>query len=150
MLNAPDKTRKAYLDAESFGNQLTRLLPPLAAAATLARGIDIHPGNKLIALPLCIATDGHKRRDIWKAWDTQGARCGHWSALHRAGITIRAWPARPTPRRISPRYAHRTVLRQMPGKPTGILESYSFDPETDAEPIDPYKPESRPKRVVIA
>ena len=36
MIDAPDKARKAWRDAESYANALTRLLPAMSAAASLA------------------------------------------------------------------------------------------------------------------
>jgi hypothetical protein len=68
MIDKPDKARQAYLAAESYANELTRLTVPLAAAATLASRRDIHPGDDLAVLPLVADTTG-KRRTIWDAWD---------------------------------------------------------------------------------
>jgi alkyl hydroperoxide reductase subunit AhpC len=43
IIDKPDKVRRAFLDAESHANAINRLLPALAAAATLARGFDTMP-----------------------------------------------------------------------------------------------------------
>jgi hypothetical protein len=90
MIDKPDETRQAYLAAESFANQLTKLIPPLAAAATLATGTDIHPADQPAVLALVADTSGHKRRDVWAAFDQQTGRCGRWGALQRAGVPIHA------------------------------------------------------------
>lgn len=37
-----------------------------------------------------MVTDESRRRDLWTAFDNRDMRCGRWSALHRAGFTIRA------------------------------------------------------------
>ena len=88
MIDKPDKPRKAWLAAESFANQLTRLMPPLAAAAGLAgiNGADTDP--VLLALAADPGT-AHRRR-TWEAFLSRDGRCGRWSALHRLGVVIRA------------------------------------------------------------
>ena len=89
-------------------------------------------------LPLCIDTTTHTRRGLWTAWDTDG-RCGHWSALHRLGVAIRACPLdQPLAefRRALPTEQRR---RQRAGAPKGELEYYTHDPETDVRPIDPVR-----------
>ncbi|MGA7054528.1 MAG: hypothetical protein WBZ37_25325, partial [Mycobacterium sp.] len=93
LLNEPDKTRQAYQDAESFANQVTRLLPAMAAAMTLATGVDVFLGHQQLMLPLCVDVDSGKRKDLWTAWDVKNTgRTGRWGALHAAGATIRAHP----------------------------------------------------------
>ena len=113
---------------------------PLAAARTVATGTDVHPANQLQVLPLCVHLDGHKRRELWDAWDVgQQGRAGRWGALHRAGITIRA-ASLDGPlteyRRAAPIERRQ---RQRAGAPRGEIEWYMFDPETDVEPIDPVR-----------
>jgi hypothetical protein len=138
MLAAPDKVRKAFLDAESFANQINRLLPALAASATLARGVDVFLGNQLIMLPLCVNVDGHKRRDIWTAWDHTTGRTARWGALVRIGVPIQARALdQPLAEYRRPLPLERRQ-RQVPGQPRGIIEQYMYDPEDEQpEPFDP-------------
>jgi hypothetical protein len=148
MIDKPDRQRKAYLDAESFANQLTRLVVPLSAAMTLARGVDVHPSDDLAVLPLVCDVTGHNRRAVWNAFDTKGGRCGHWQALHRANITIRAaelYHYQQPYRRPLP---VQRVQEQIPGPPRGEIRWVEIDPEEwHPEPIDPRRPS---KRAVIA
>jgi hypothetical protein len=140
MLDQPDKTRKAFLDSESHANALTRLIPALCGAATLATGIDVHPTNQQLVLPLCVDVGTFRRRDVWAAWDVSTGRSQRWGALARIGATITAHPLDP------PLTEYRRALpveqrrRQAPGQPHGILEYYEFDPEDDVEQIDPFQP----------
>jgi hypothetical protein len=138
MISQPDKSRKAYLDSESHANQLTRLIPALCGAATLATGIDVHPANQQLVLPLCVDVSTGKRRSLWDGWDTTSGRTGRWGALAKLCATIRAHPL------TEPLTEYRRALpveqrrRQAPGQPHGILEYYTFDPESDVEQIDPF------------
>jgi hypothetical protein len=142
MIDKPDKARQAYLAAESYANELTRLTVPLGAAATLASRRDIHPGDDLAVLPLVADTTG-KRRTIWDAWDTKGGRCGHWGALHRAAIAIRAadLDTYQQPYRRPLPITHEQ--RQVPGAARGVIEWVSVDPEEPA-PVYPIDPVRRP------
>jgi hypothetical protein len=104
MIDKSNKVRKAFLDAESFGNELTKLVPALCAAMTLASGVDVFPSDHLCVLPLICDPSGHKRADVWKAYEVSGGRCGKWAAMVAAGIKIKASPVvgfgpyrRPTP-----------------------------------------------------
>jgi hypothetical protein len=144
MLHKPDKARQAYLSCESYSNELTRLVPPLAAAMTLASGVDVHLSNQQLLLPLCVDVDGGiTRRQLWTAWDVSTGRTQRWGALHAAGAAIRAHPL------TEPLTEYRRALpveqrrRQAPGQPHGILEYYTFDPEDDVEPIDPFRETGR-------
>jgi hypothetical protein len=148
MIDKPDKVRRAYLDAESFANALTKLVPPLCAAATLATGIDIHPSDQLAVLPLVADTSGHKRRAVWDAFDTTGGRCGHWGALHRANITIRAADLDTYQKPYRRPLPIRREQQQVPGAPRGEIRWVEIDPEErHPEPIDPHRPS---KRALIA
>jgi hypothetical protein len=148
MIDKPDKAWRAYLDAESFANALTKLVPPLCAAATLATGIDIHPSDQLAVLPLVADTSGHKRRAVWDAFDTKGGRCGHWQALHRANITIRAAELEHYQQPYRRPLPVQRVQEQIPGAPRGEIRWVEIDPEErHPEPIDPRRPS---KRAVIA
>ena len=148
MIDKPDKVRRAYLDAESFANALTKLVPPLCAAATLATGIDIHPSDQLAVLPLVADTSG-KRRTIWDAWDVgQQGRTGRWGALHRANIPIRACPLDTYQQPYRRPLPIRREQQQVPGAPRGEIRWVEIDPEErHPEPIDPRRPS---KRAVIA
>jgi hypothetical protein len=148
MLKANDKVRQGFLAAESYANELTRLVPPLCAAATLATRIDIHPSDQLAVLPLVADTSGHKRRAVWDAFDTTGGRCGHWGALHRANITIRAADLDTYQQPYRRPLPVQRVQEQIPGAPRGEIRWVEIDPEErHPEPIDPRRPS---KRAVIA
>ena len=128
---------------------MTRLIPPLCAAATLATGIiDIHPSDQLAVLPLVADTSGHKRRAVRNAFDTKGGRCGHWQALHRANITIRAAELEHYQQPYRRPLPVQRVQEQIPGAPRGEIRWVEIDPEErHPEPIDPRRPS---KRAVIA
>ena len=91
MVEAADKPRKAWLAAESFANELTRLTTTLAVAARLAGvpGTDTLP----VQLALCCDPGSAHRRRTWMAWVQQDGRCGRWSALATLGVVVRAWPS---------------------------------------------------------
>ena len=88
MLEQPDKVRRSWLDSEGFGNELSRLVDPLAAVAALAGVSDTDQDT--IRIPLCVNVDGHHCRHLWTAWIKRDGRCNRWSALHQLGVEIRA------------------------------------------------------------
>lgn len=90
IVSAPTKVRSAWTDAELAARKLDALVPPLQAAAELC-GINTHTAEML--LPLLVDPAGHDRRLIWESFNHAGGRCGRWSALAAASVTIRA--ARP-------------------------------------------------------
>jgi len=112
------------------------------SASTWASGRDVHPGDDLALLPLVADTTG-KRRTIWDAWDTKGGRCGHWGALHRAAIAIRAadLDTYQQPYRRPLPITHEQ--RQVPGAARGVIEWVSVDPE-EPGPVYPIDPVRRP------
>ena len=149
MLEQPDKIRRSWLDAEGFGNQLSKLIDPLAAAASLAGVPDTD--SDTTRLPLCVDVDGHHRRKLWTAWSQSGGRCGRWSALHQLGVEIRAanidggLEAYRLPAAMETR---EETIRNSDGQAVGIRR-VPFDPEDNPSalpPIDPRKPQ---KRVMI-
>jgi len=123
------------VDAEVFASQLTKLIIPLRAAATLA-GVpatahhDIG-GADAILLPLvCDPGEPHRRR-IWEAWATEG-RCRRWSALVALGTRIRAWPAAELDTFEPYRSPRPLEHRIRPGKGDAFhagYENYLADPE---------------------
>ena len=88
MVEQPDKIRRSWHDAEGFGNELSRLVDPLAAAAALA-GVD-GADSDAVRIPLCANVDGHHCRKLWTAWLSRDGRCNRWSALHQLGVEVRA------------------------------------------------------------
>ncbi|NUU30838.1 hypothetical protein [Arthrobacter sp. C9C5] len=86
LLQADAKTRTAWLDAAVHAQELTALVPVLAAAAKLA-------GARVITnddhLPLTVNPGSAHRRRVWEAWASNG-RAGRWAALAKLGATIHA------------------------------------------------------------
>jgi hypothetical protein len=135
MLEQPDAVRRAWLSADSFANQLTRLIPPLSAAAELA-GVSIDPENGT-ELTLCVDPTDMHRREVWEAWMVKTGRTGRWGALTKIGAQIRA----ATPENITPYRTPRDIeYRQVPVPGQhGIYQTRAFDPETDEQPPEPEK-----------
>lgn len=161
---APEKARKAWLDAEHAAAELNRLLTPLKAAAVLAEICDDTAENDL---PLCVDPGQLHRRRVWEAWETDEreaaaaraarsdtaftvdrtaavSRTGRWGALLRIDATIRACPPEAfTPYRRPARLEERTIHQD------GRNMKITVDPEDDD-----YQPEQPPKftppaRVVV-
>jgi hypothetical protein len=153
MLTAPDKSRKAYLDAESYSNAISRLVPALAASATLLTGIDFALSNEMILLPLCINTTNQHRRRAWEGWNTKGTRTNRWGALHRNGIQI---VANPDPASITDYALPRPFIQHRePTRERGVYEISIVDPEDNPDAVTPISPrkDDRPhgdSRAVIA
>ena len=107
--------------------------------------------EKDMLLSLCVDTSGHDRQQLWDAWDVdevqaavqaqanQGftvqvprqRRCGRWSALWSAGITIRA--------------ADLDAY-----EPYGRTDPVPVTPEPEPEPVDSAPPSSPKGRVYYA
>lgn len=87
LISAPDKQRKAYVEAELLAQRMTELIPALRAAAALAGAQDVetHQGTLTLVCDPSEATG----QQTWSAWFATG-RCGRWAALKAAGITLRA------------------------------------------------------------
>ena len=137
MIEAPDKARKAWLDAEGFANGLTRLLPAMSAAATLAGIADAD--RDVALLPLCADLSGVHRRRAWESWVREGGRCGRWSALLKVGAVLRACPLAEHEWYAEPRPLERR--QEQIDTPNGKgVRTVEVDPE-DADyrrpPIDP-------------
>ena len=90
MVEAADKIRRGWLDSESFGNQLTRLLPAMAASAALA-GIDNTESDAAL-MPLVADLAGVHRRRAWESWVHQGGRTNRWGQLLKVGAVLLACP----------------------------------------------------------
>lgn len=86
VVSATNKERAAWADQPALAAELDRLLPALVASARLC-GMSGH--DALLPLPLTVNTEGHHRRVVWTAWDSDG-RCGRWSAIVAAGVQLRA------------------------------------------------------------
>ena len=124
LVSAPDKTRKAWSDAERYAILLTEAMARLQAAAALAGTPDTEKGETLIPL-VADATNCHRRR-VWEAWRTMDGRTKRWGALLGIGATLRAAdldhlePYRlPRPMEVK-QIPHGIGIRQIP-----------FDPEDD-------------------
>lgn len=87
LISAPERERKTWVEAELLAQQLTEAVPGLQDAALLAGLADVR-GDDVLAL---VADPGDELtgRQTWTAWFSKG-RCGRWSALVAAGITLRA------------------------------------------------------------
>ena len=148
MIDQPDKVRKAWLDAEGFGNELSRLLPAVQAAAALAGIADAERDH--VALPLIAdLADCHRRR-VWEAWLTTTGRTNRWGALLRAGAVLRCCPLEEHEWYAEPKaMEHREEpVHDETGRVVAIRR-VAHDPEDSdyrPPPIDPRKPQ---KRVVI-
>src|SRR5262249_22528557 len=80
----------------------------------------------LIALSVNV-TDQHRRR-VWEAWESTGG-CGRWSALHAAGLAIRALPADQLDA-FEPYRSPKPLQEQLvPISPMGTYENVVVDPE---------------------
>lgn len=86
VVGANTKVRNAWSEAPALAAELDRLLPALVASARLC-GMSGH--DALLPLPLTVSTEGHHRRVVWTAWDSDG-RCGRWSAIVASGVQLRA------------------------------------------------------------
>jgi hypothetical protein len=146
MVDQPDKARKAWLDAERFAHRLTRSMGTLHAAARLAGAPETAHrdigGRDAILIPLCVnPTDLHRRR-VWEAWANTEGRCGRWSALHAAGVPIRALPADQLAT-FEPYRAPKPLREDWIPIARGISQSVIVDPE-DTQPEQP-EPAKRPR-----
>jgi hypothetical protein len=138
----PDEVRQAWNDVESYAHRLDELVPALATAAALA-GIPNTDTEPVLLALVCHPGDKHRRR-VWEAWTSQGT-CGKWAALHRLGVTIRAYRADqvasfinyPEPKEIE----HR--LTPVPGQ-IGVYTTTQHDPESAD-----YTPPDEPNRAMI-
>lgn len=127
LVQADDRTRKAWVDALLAARELDALLPVLASAAALAGA---RTGSAEAKLALSVDTRGLHRRAVWTAFDSSG-RCGRWSAI--AAITqIRALPdlaeLEPYRRAVPMQEKHLKVGR-------GMYRKVVVDPED--EPAEP-------------
>jgi hypothetical protein len=52
LVGTPEKRQKAWINAALHANELSRLIPPLAAAMTLASSVDVFLGDHTVVLPL--------------------------------------------------------------------------------------------------
>jgi hypothetical protein len=128
LMSAPDKTRQAWQDIETYAHKLTESLPALSAAAQLCgiRDVDTDP----VLLPLvCDPGQVHRRR-VWEAWATDTGRCGRWAALHRANIPIHAYPADSLGSFESYRPARDIEHRLVPTGTVGVYDEITVDPES--------------------
>lgn len=143
MVDQPDKARKAWLDAEKYAAQLTRLMSALHAAAQLAGVPEVATkrdgggGRDAVLIPLCVNTSDVHRRVVWEAWQAEG-RCGRWSALTKAGIEIRALPPDQLDGFETYRPARPLQERWVPIYPLGTSRREIFDPE---DPVPPEVPQ---------
>ena len=148
MIEQPDKVRRSWLDAEAFGNAITKLLPAMAASARLA-GIPDTDSDSTV-LPLVADLSGVHKRRAWEAWVTTTGRCNRWGALLKAGAVLRACPldehqSYTEPRPMETREEH---IRDETGRVVATRR-VPHDPEDSDAPlpaIDPRKPQ---KRVMI-
>jgi hypothetical protein len=128
VMGEPEKVRKAWTEAEFLVHDIDAAIPVLSAAAALC-GIPAD-GSRESAVALTLDTTGHKRRYVWTAWETTGTRCGRWSALHAAGVTLRA--ARTAEDAAPYRKPKPVETRQVPvGR--GRWEYREIDPEDEFE-----------------
>jgi hypothetical protein len=142
LVGTPEKRQKAWIAAALIAAELTELIPPLAAAMTLAGNVDVFLGDHTAVLPLVCDPSDLNRRDVWTAYDDTTGRCNHWGPLAKLGVPIRAaniegFATYRRPAALEPRQ------RQQVGAPRGIVERYWHDPETDVEPIDPFRSTGR-------
>ncbi|WP_455834799.1 hypothetical protein [Pseudarthrobacter siccitolerans] len=86
LLQADAKTRTAWLDAAVLAQELSSLIPALAAAAKLAGARVLNNDDHL---PLTTNPGKLHRRRVWEAWAATG-RGGRWAALLKLGATIHA------------------------------------------------------------
>jgi hypothetical protein len=137
IVDRPDKVRKAWLDAEKHAHHLTKLLPALAAAASLA-GLpesahrDIG-GRDAVLVPLCVDVTRPHRRKVWEAWSTKHTRCGRWSALHAANVPIRALPSDQLDAFEPYRKAMPLQEQLVPISPMGTYQNITVDPEDTSQ-----------------
>lgn len=144
MIVTPDKTRRAWLSSESYANQLSRLLDPLAAAASLA-GIP-NTDTDAVRLPLVADLSGCHRRRAWEAYIVTDAnndgRASRWGRLARAGAVLRACPLDEHQRYAEPKpmETREEQIRDADGRVVASRR-VPFDPEDGVvEPIDPRRP----------
>jgi hypothetical protein len=132
---ASEKERKQWLASEQWANELTRLLPSLVGAATLANVKGLHRTELLLPL-VCAPTDEHHRRQVWQAFevDTRERRCGRWSALHALDVPIKACDKLDT---LTEYRAPAPMGVKTIEIARGITRQEAFDPEDGPEPIDP-------------
>ena len=160
------KLLAAWRDAETFAEQLDRLLEPLCCASELTRGLDQPSGlggdrsPYLISL-ICDTRDLH-RRVVWAAWHDsaeskpvgpltleslapepphRATRCGRWCRLWAAGAQIAAIddPCELTPYRGPQPYGSRVANINQRGK------LQRFDPEGELP-----DPQAAPRRRRLA
>jgi hypothetical protein len=144
-----DAQRAAWTAAATLATQIDAELPILTTAASLAgvKDVDTDP----VVLALCIDTSGaaaDRRRPLWAAWDdATGRRCGRWSALHAAGLTIRACDLGAFAAYRRPEPIQRLMVPAR-NAPVGVYEERTWDPETQPPPEPPARGLIPGKRMV--
>jgi hypothetical protein len=155
MVTADDAQRQAWLAAEVNAATLTDLIPPLLAAAQLT-GLRIDLADERIneawwsavidpaaIFGLTVDAGTLHRRRAWDAFNTEGGRCGRWSALIAAGARIRAAALDDyAPYRRSRPLIHQQ--QQIIGELRGTVQMVTIDPEDDdykptVPPADPVR-----------
>ncbi len=86
LITAPDRERKAWVEAAVVAQDLTQTVGLLAAAARLC---NVRIRDDAALLPLVCDPGDVTGRQAWAAWYSTG-RCGRWAAMLNAGISIRA------------------------------------------------------------
>ena len=156
MVAADKESQSHWLAAEVNAAKLTELIPALLAAAQLT-GLRIDMADERIneawwsavidpaaIFGLTVDAGTLHRRRVWDAFNTEGGRCGRWSALVAAGARIRAVAlADYQPYRQPKPLIHRQ--QQILGAPMGTVRAVTIDPEDDdykptVPPADPIRP----------
>ena len=157
MVAADKESQNHWLAAEVNAAKLTELIPALLAAAQLT-GLRIDMADERIneawwsavidpaaIFGLTVDAGTLHRRRVWDAFNTEGGRCGRWSALVAAGARIRAVAlADYQPYRQPKPLIHRQ--QQILGAPMGTVRAVTIDPEdadykaTPPPPADTARP----------
>lgn len=83
LINAPERSRKAWAEGQTQRATLDGLIEPLLAAARLAGHV---AAGKTWAIGATVTATGIHRRRIWEAWDHEN----RWADLIELGATIHA------------------------------------------------------------
>jgi hypothetical protein len=130
------RRREAWEQAPAIANELTELVPALAAAALLCRPIDapsrLGLDEATLQIPLTLDIVGCHSRTVWLSWHEQAEtqpptnaltmahltqpaiehvqhRCGRWAGLVGSGATLAAHP-NPAELELFPPPAHRYII----------------------------------------